>query len=151
MNDELIRVKRFQHMLSVAIMDIDNFKSYNDTYGHQAGDKLLIEMSQIFRKHFDKTDTTARYGGDEFIVMCPEQSKGEVAKSVDDLRNSLATVDFTLGPEDVNVTFSAGIASYPDDGNNIAELIKAADEALYEAKDAGKNVVKIYQPKIEHI
>jgi diguanylate cyclase (GGDEF)-like protein len=151
MGDELNRAKRFQHTLSVTIIDLDNFKSHNDTYGHQAGDQLLIQMAEIFMKHFDTTDTIARYGGDEFIVMCPELSKGEVAKTVDDLRHSLETYDFARGKGEVNVTFSAGIASYPDDGINTKELIKAADSALYDAKDAGKNLVKIYQPRLEEI
>lgn len=151
MGDEINRAKRFQHMLTVTIMDLDNFKSYNDTYGHQAGDQLLIQMANIFRKHFDTTDTIARYGGDEFIVMCPEMSKNDVAKIVDDLRHSLETYDFARGPEEVNVTFSAGIASFPDDGMNIKELIKSADSALYDAKDAGKNTVKMYQPRFENI
>lgn len=151
MGDELNRAKRFQHTLSVTIIDLDNFKSYNDTYGHQAGDQLIIQMAQIFDDHFDTTDTIARYGGDEFIIMCPELSKGEVAKSVDDLRHSLETYDFARGKGEVNVTFSAGIASYPDDGINTKELIKAADSALYDAKDAGKNLVKIYQPRLEEI
>jgi diguanylate cyclase (GGDEF)-like protein len=151
MDDELKRAKRFQHMLSVTIIDLDNFKSYNDTHGHQAGDQLLIQMAQIFREHFDATDTIARYGGDEFVVLCPETSKGDVAKVVDDLRHSLETYDFTRGSEESNVTFSAGIASFPDDGMNTKELIKSADSALYDAKDAGKNVVKLYQPKVEEI
>lgn len=151
MADEINRAKRFQHMLTVTIIDLDNFKSYNDTYGHQAGDQLLIQMAHIFRKHFDTTDTIARYGGDEFIVMCPEMSKGDVAKVVDDLRHGLETYDFTRGTEEVNVTFSAGIASFPDDGMNTKELIKSADSALYDAKDAGKNIVKIYQPRVQNI
>lgn len=149
--DELNRAKRFQHVLSVTIIDLDNFKSYNDTYGHQAGDQLLIQTARIFRKHFDTTDTIARYGGDEFIVMCPEMSKGDVAKVVDDLRHSLETYDFTRGTDKINVTFSAGIASFPDDGMNTKDLIKSADSALYDAKDAGKNIVKTYQPRVEKI
>lgn len=151
MSDELIRAKRFQHTLSVTIIDLDNFKSYNDTYGHQAGDQLLMQMAHIFLDHFDTTETVARYGGDEFIIMCPEQSKSEVSKTVDDLRHSLETYDFARGKEEVSVTFSAGIASYPGDGINVKELIRAADAALYDAKDAGKNLVKVYQRRLEEI
>src|SRR4030042_1298339 len=90
LEDELSRAKRFGHDLSVAIIDLDNFKSYNDTYGHQAGDHLLVQIGQMLISHFDKTtDTVARYGGDEFIVMCPEIAKNESAKSFSELLNDL--------------------------------------------------------------
>lgn len=149
--DELDRAKRFQHNLSVAIIDLDRFKTYNDTYGHQAGDQLLIQLAHIFKKHFDKTDTLARYGGDEFIVMCPEINKQEAAKIIEVLLRDLEMYDFTRGKEKVKVTFSAGVSSYPDDGANGAELIKMADQALYGAKGAGRNIVQVYRPKIEKI
>ncbi len=151
LDDELNRAKRFQHTLAVAIIDLDNFKTYNDTYGHQAGDHLLIQLAQIFRKHFDKTDTLARYGGDEFIVMCPEISKQDTARTIGNLLNDLEMYDFTRGKKKVQVTFSAGVSSYPNDGLNSAELIKSADAALYEAKGGGRSTVRTYRPKIEKI
>lgn len=149
--DEINRAKRSQHNLSVAIIDLDNFKAYNDTYGHQAGDQLLIRFAQIFKKHFGKIDTLARYGGDEFIVMCPEIKKQEAAKSIDVLLRDLEMYDFARGKQKVKVTFSAGVSSYPDDGANGVELIKLADQALYSAKGAGRNTVQVYRPKIEKI
>jgi diguanylate cyclase (GGDEF)-like protein len=148
---ELMRAKRFQHNLSVAIIDLDNFKEYNDTYGHQAGDHLLMQLSQIFSSHFDATDTLARYGGDEFIVMCPEIKKQDAARILNNLLHDLETHDFARGPKKVQVTFSAGVASYPDDGSNHTELQKLADHALYEAKREGRNTVMVYKPKIEQI
>jgi diguanylate cyclase (GGDEF)-like protein len=151
MSSELERSKRFQHHLSVAIIDLDKFKEYNDTYGHQAGDYLLIQLAQIFSKHFEETDTIARYGGDEFIVMCPEIKKQEAARILANLLHDLEIHDFTRGAKKVLVTFSAGVSSYPDDAASTVELIKAADAALYEAKGAGRNTVKVYQPKLEKI
>ncbi len=151
MDNELERSKRFQHHLSIAIIDLDKFKEYNDTYGHQAGDHLLIQLAQIFSKHFEETDTLARYGGDEFIVMCPEIKKQEAARILGNLLHDLEMYDFTRGPKKVQVTFSAGVSSYPDDATSSVDLIKAADAALYEAKDAGRNTVKVYQPKLEKI
>lgn len=151
MISELERSKRFQHHLSIGIIDLDKFKEYNDTYGHQAGDYLLIQLAQIFTKHFDDTDTIARYGGDEFIVMCPEIKKQEAASILANLLHDLEMYDFTRGPKKVQVTFSAGVSSYPDDATSAVELIKAADAALYEAKGAGRNTVKEYHPKLEKI
>jgi diguanylate cyclase (GGDEF)-like protein len=156
MLNELERSKRFQHHLSIAIIDLDKFKEYNDTYGHQAGDHLLIKLAQIFSKHFDEqTDTLARYGGDEFIVMCPETNKNEAARILSELLHNLEMYDFTRGSKnkrkDIKVTFSAGVASYPDDAISGVELIKLADAALYDAKGAGRNRVKVYHPKLEKI
>ena len=102
--------------------------------------------------HFDKTtDTVARYGGDEFIVMCPEIAKNESAKSFSELLNDLGMYDFSRGPRKVKVSFSAGIASYPDDALDAVDLKKKADSALYEAKGAGRNNVKAFHPKLEHV
>lgn len=151
LDEELNRAKRFQHNLSVSIIDLDEFKAYNDTYGHHAGDHLLIQLSQIFSKHFDKTDTLARYGGDEFIVMCPEIDKKETAQIMDKLLQDLEMYDFTRGQKKVRITFSAGVSSYPDDATNAPDLMKLADSALYEAKGAGRNMVRQYRPKVEKI
>ncbi len=151
LDKELSRAKRFQHNLSVAIIDLDKFKEYNDTYGHQAGDHLLIQLAQIFRDHFDETDTLARYGGDEFIVMCPEIKKHENARIVGNLLHDLEMYEFARGQQHVKVTFSAGVSSYPDDAINAGDLIKLADVALYEAKRAGRNTVQEYHPKVKKI
>ncbi len=149
--NELERSKRFQHHLSVAIIDLDKFKEYNDTYGHQAGDHLLIQLARIFEKHFSETDTVARYGGDEFIVMCPEIKKQEAARILGNLLHDLEMYDFARGKEKVQVTFSAGVSSYPDDATSAVELIRLADAALYDAKGAGRNTVKQHHPRIEKI
>jgi len=151
LDEELSRAKRFRHTVSVSIIDLDNFKTYNDTFGHQEGDRLLIQLSQIFTKHFDKTDTIARYGGDEFIVMCPETKKQETARVVSKLLHDLEMYDFVSGQESVKVTFSAGVSSFPEDGANVSELIKSADNALYEAKGAGRNTVRVFRRQIDKI
>jgi diguanylate cyclase (GGDEF)-like protein len=148
---ELSRAKRFGHNLSVAIIDLDNFKNYNDTYGHQAGDHLLVQIGQILNNHFDNTNTIARYGGDEFIVMCPEIDKNETAISFSMLLNDLSMYDFSRGPRKVKVSFSAGVASYPDDASDAVDLKKKADSALYEAKGSGRNNVQVFKPKLEHV
>ncbi len=148
---ELERAKRFQHDLSVAILDLDHFKDYNDTYGHQAGDQLLIQMATIFNKHFRDTDVIARYGGDEFIFMLPETKKKEAGDQVHKVLRNLEMYDFSRSKSGQTITFSAGISSYPEDGAGVSDLIKSADEALYEAKGAGRNAVRLHSHKIENI
>lgn len=151
LREELNRAKRFQHNLSVSIIDLDNFKAYNDTYGHQAGDLLLVHLTRIFSKYFEETDLLARYGGDEFIVMFPETRKSDARKNMADLLQALETYDFTRIGKKVEVAFSAGVSAYPDDATNESELIKLADQALYEAKGAGRSTVREYRAKVEKV
>ncbi|MGQ9701649.1 MAG: diguanylate cyclase [bacterium] len=151
LTEELNRAKRFQHSLTVAIIDLDNFKYFNDNFGHQAGDQLLIRLSQIFNKYFRDTDVIGRYGGDEFIVMFPETKKEEAAKILANLLSNFKIYDHTHSPGDKRITFSAGVAAYPEDGLNPSELIKNADTALYEAKNAGRGRVVMHYHKIEKI
>jgi diguanylate cyclase (GGDEF)-like protein len=151
LSQELERAKRFQHDLSVTIVDLDHFKEYNDTFGHQAGDHLLIQLAEIFKKDFRETDTIARYGGDEFIIMMPETKKPEAGKIVHKVLKDLEMYDFSRGKSGYTITFSAGVSSYPEDGAGIPDLIKSSDEALYEAKGAGRNTVRLHSHKIENI
>jgi two-component system cell cycle response regulator len=144
LQETLIEAKKLQRDVSIAIIDLDKFKNYNDTFGHQAGDKLLIDLAKIFAKYFYKPSIFARYGGDEFIVMCPNSKKKNVADILTILLRELDKADFTRMKEGERVTFSAGISSYPDDGNSMVELIKAADEALYIAKGARENKIQLY-------
>lgn len=151
LQEELNRARRFQHSVSITIIDLDKFKDFNDSFGHQAGDQLLIKLAKAFREHFEDTDIIARYGGDEFIVLCPEIKKQDAARIVGNLMHDLEMYDFGRAKTGNKVTFSAGVASFPDDGGNVSELIKAADEALYEAKGMGRNNVRIHYPKVEKI
>ncbi|HEX7320993.1 MAG TPA: sensor domain-containing diguanylate cyclase [bacterium] len=149
--EELNRARRFQHDLSISILDLDNFKYYNDTYGHQSGDQLLMQLAQQMTKHFRDTDVVGRYGGDEFIIMFLETKKPEAAKTLSILLNELSLRDFARGQEERRITFSAGVSSYPEDGSNPGELIKCADKALYEAKGAGRNTVRMHFHQLEKI
>lgn len=151
LQEELNRARRFRHSISITIIDLDKFKDFNDSLGHQVGDQLLIKLAEIFKEHFEDTDTIARYGGDEFIVMCPEIDKEDTARIVNNLLHDLEMYDFGHRQLHNKVTFSAGVASFPDDGTTAAELIKGADEALYEAKGMGRNTVRIHYPKAEKI
>lgn len=141
---ELQQARGQQKILSIAIIDLDNFKTYNDTYGHQAGDLLLVRLAQIFTNHFDTEEIIARYGGDEFIVMFPAIPKKDAFRIMGHLLKDLQKYDFASSKQKANVTFSAGISTYPDDALNATELIRYADQALYAAKRAGRNTVKMY-------
>lgn len=148
LEEELNNARTRHKNLAIIIIDLDNFKNYNDTYGHQAGDLLLMRLAQIFIKHFDTEETLARYGGDEFIILCPGIKKTDAARIVGHMLQELKKYDFASGKKKAAVTFSAGVSSYPDDAITATELIRLADHALYAAKRSGRNAVKAYDPKI---
>lgn len=142
---ELMRSDRHNKPFSLAIIDIDNFKLYNDTHGHLAGDKVLIALAKLLKENTRKSDTVARYGGDEFIIILPElesdQAKSLAEKLCDTMHHSEELKKLDL--KSVELSISIGIASYPENGKNVDELLKKADDALYDAKKSGKNTVSI--------
>jgi diguanylate cyclase (GGDEF)-like protein len=144
-------IKKPSNRIAVTILDLDRFKEYNDAEGHQAGDELLIEMAKNLKRYFDDKDEIARYGGDEFIVMSPGIGKQDKAGMVANLLHDLEMSDYGYGHPRRRVTCSAGVAAFPDDGDTVRELIKAADVALYEAKNTGRNTVRVHYPKVKKI
>jgi len=116
------------------MIDIDNFKAFNDTYGHQAGDSIIREISKIFKDVSRKIDIVARYGGEEFGIILPMTKKEEALVLAERIRKAVET-----SPRLKNITISIGVASYPADGNVKEDLISKTDKALYEAKRSGKN------------
>jgi diguanylate cyclase (GGDEF)-like protein len=130
--------KRHEQALSVIIADLDNFKSVNDTYGHQAGDQVLVAFGQVMQASTRQEDLAARFGGEEFILMLPGTPMEEATILAERLRESLENLAFP--PLKTRVTASFGIAQYrPDD--TFETLVKRADEGLYAAKAAGRNRV----------
>ncbi len=127
-------------LLSVIMIDVDHFKSYNDRYGHPEGDRLLFNISQRMLKHFPPPTTLSRYGGEEFAVLIPNQASKEALVDAEKLRLDLERNPFP-GPLDKPsfVTISLGIASFPDHGKYAYSLLEEADKALYEAKNKGRN------------
>lgn len=130
-NLEINRLKRAPSALSLLMLDIDNFKIYNDTQGHPAGDELLKGAAKIFKNSVRAVDIICRYGGEEFIIVLPQTDKNSAKIIAERLR-----VQFGLY---LPTTVSIGIATLPDDAKSVAELIQKADEALYQAKETGKN------------
>ena len=136
--DEIVPLKG---NLSLAILDIDNFKTLNDTYGHQQGDLILKEMARLLSAHSREEDYLCRYGGEEFSLILPYTSKQQAASMAEKAREKISQHAFPAGSSDqkLNVTVSIGVATYPDDAGSKEELIDKADRAMYKAKHDGKN------------
>ncbi|MEW5786440.1 MAG: diguanylate cyclase [Pseudomonadota bacterium] len=137
---ELHASARENHPLALAILDIDHFKNFNDTWGHEAGDQVLIEVSRILRDHLRASDIACRYGGEELVAVMPgaelEEARDRLQRIADLVRHAqVHTQDRALPP----VTFSAGIALAPQHGKDADTLLRAADQALYAAKQAGRD------------
>ena len=146
LSSELERSKMHQTNISLVMVDVDNFKNYNDTLGHMKGDEALKEISKALQSKSRKVDSVARYGGEEFAIIMPDTSKESARLFAERLRNEVERIfadDKAIGPSK-RVTISSGIASYPEDADSKDELISRADLALYEAKNAGKNRTCVY-------
>jgi diguanylate cyclase (GGDEF)-like protein len=139
LEDEVSRYARFNHPVSVALLDIDDFKAINDELGHAAGDETLRVVADLLLKHSRGIDVICRYGGDEFALLLVETSKGGALQYAERVRGLIAGHAFRHGRR---VTASLGVACLPTDVPPIPEdLVATADAALYEAKRAGKNRV----------
>jgi diguanylate cyclase (GGDEF)-like protein len=136
---EIERAKRYNTPLSVIILDVDHFKSVNDTYGHQIGDRLLVELADILRVNIRSSDFPGRWGGEEFLVICPQTDLDGVKAVAEKLRAAIASHDF---PSVGNKTSSFGVATYQI-GESADELMARADAALYRAKENGRNRVEV--------
>ena len=147
LEEEISRFRRFNHPVSIVLLDLDGFKTVNDELGHAGGDETLREVAQILMRHSRGINVVSRYGGDEFAILLVETSKAGARLYADRIRQVLATDPFPHGKP---VTASFGVASLPDDEpahrptdptSTSDDLFRAADEALYGAKRAGKNQV----------
>jgi len=145
LGQELRRSQRYGRPLSLVMLDIDRFKDYNDRYGHLAGDEVLRRVGEILRRHSREVDVPARYGGDEFGLILPETDAGAAALQAERIRNAVAQHPFpAAGPEEiVRLTLSAGVALAAEAMCKPEDMIRAADEALYRAKAAGRNHLSV--------
>ncbi len=156
LTEEVFRAKRFGRKLALVIFDIDDFKIYNDTYGHQAGDQLLKQLGELLIRTVRSIDVVSRYGGEEFCVIMPESDQEECLKFTERLRKNIMNFPFkdehlksagSVGHEH-NITVSLGGAIYPYDARSVDRLIYCADMALLKAKSTGKNRSVMYQEKL---
>jgi diguanylate cyclase (GGDEF)-like protein len=140
---ELTRAERHNLTLSFAMLDIDHFKEINDKYGHMMGDRVLKRLSELLTTRLRKTDYVGRYGGEEFAIILPNTTGEDSERILDEIRDKFAGMVFHANETEFSVKFSVGIASYPDITNS-QQLIEAADQALYSAKQSGRNKVKLF-------
>jgi diguanylate cyclase (GGDEF)-like protein len=138
LENEVHRSKRLEHRFAVLMMDVDHFKKFNDSFGHQAGDRVLAGVADVLRETTREIDTPARYGGEEFLAVLPEARLDAAVEVAERIRATLAARIF----EGRRVTLSVGVAEYPTHGEDSERLVAAADDALYRAKNEGRNRVK---------
>ena len=143
-SDTFRRSERYQRPFSIMMADIDDFKSVNDTYGHQAGDLVLRNVGRMIIEVIRHEDCAARYGGEEFVALLPETPPEKARFPAERLRRSVETFKFQAQEKVFPVTASIGIAGFPDHASTMDELLEKADQALYEAKRAGKNLVRVF-------
>jgi diguanylate cyclase (GGDEF)-like protein len=149
--EEIERCKRYRNNLSLMFFDIDHFKSFNDTYGHQQGDIVLKEVAKIMKESVRKSDIPARYGGEEFAVILPETGIDDALIVGEKVRKRIERYPFPGQAEPLHVTISCGIAQYPlsEEDYTSTDFVEMADQALYYSKRNGRNQVTIYSKKIK--
>ena len=135
------------YSLSVIMLDIDKFKNVNDTYGHRKGDEILTRIGELLLKSVRNSDFVGRYGGEEFIILLPETDANSGFKVAEKIRTLIASANL-LG-EEMPLTESSGISTYPEDGANEEELIEKADQALYYSKNNGRNRSTSWDEKLD--
>ncbi|MDR1196644.1 MAG: GGDEF domain-containing protein [Endomicrobium sp.] len=144
LRSEIQREKRYAGGFYLIMLDIDYFKKVNDKYGHLTGDKVLCAIAKILVDCVRPGDLVGRYGGEEFIVFMPMATQYAAKTVAQEINNMVKNKKFHENGENFNVTISAGISSYPKDGQTIDQIIEAADTALYSAKEKGRNSVVLY-------
>lgn len=140
LNREILKASRYENPFSVIFIDIDHFKNVNDQYGHPVGDQVLSDFSQLLRQLNRSSDVTARYGGEEFIILSIGSTINETITHAERLRNSVAEHAFDTVS---HITCSLGITQFKKGEDTAGSLLKRADEALYDAKQNGRNRVEI--------
>jgi diguanylate cyclase (GGDEF)-like protein len=140
---EIRRASRFHLFISLVMLDIDYFKNYNDAHGHLAGDEILKTLAQLMVANVRSIDVAARYGGEEFVLVLPETNKNAARVVAEKIKELVAQHPFPLASSqpDEQITVSMGIATYPENGSTVEEMIHCADRRLYRAKTGGRNRV----------
>ena len=144
---EILRSVRKHLSLGIMMLDIDDFKHYNDTYGHAAGDIILLEIGHLLLKYFRGEDIPSRYGGDEFIIVMPDSSRKATLERAELIIEHTHHIHVPFEGQTLeNVTLSIGVAVFPENGSACVDILKAADDALYRAKDGGRNRIVMANP-----
>ncbi|MFN7065759.1 MAG: GGDEF domain-containing protein [Aquificaceae bacterium] len=139
--------KRYKSPLVLLLMDIDSFKRINDTYGHEAGDVVLRNFADILRKNVRQSDLPARFGGEEFALLMPNTNLQQGKVVAERIRTNFQNSCIVYNNIEMGATISGGLVFFVPEVENIDDLIRRADEALYRAKELGKNRIEVYKPK----
>jgi diguanylate cyclase (GGDEF)-like protein len=150
LHEEVERSKRHGLPLSLIMIDIDHFKSFNDRYGHPAGDEALKLAAACMRNTIRTIDVAARYGGEEFTVILPQTTKSSAQTIAERICRDVEKIDFAFVREKDrgSITVSIGLASFPDDADTLEDLIRNSDRALYLAKEHGRNRVVLFNREV---
>ncbi len=138
-NKEFLRAQRYKNNLTLVMFDIDHFKQVNDTYGHQCGDYILKQVSKAALQTFRQTDTVYRTGGEEFMVILTETDINQCIIPLERFRKTIETMLLDFNNQNISITVSIGACQYSSDIKTKEELIEKADNALYKAKNSGRN------------
>ncbi|MFP5349556.1 MAG: GGDEF domain-containing protein [Gammaproteobacteria bacterium] len=143
--DAMAQAERYDHPLSIAMADIDHFKSVNDSHGHDAGDKVLVDVAALLSEALRMPDKVGRYGGEEFLVVLPHTALAQAKKIAERMRAAVEGWTFEHGVNKNHVTISIGLTQYRK-GEDLEQLLSRVDQALYQAKSAGRNKVITQKP-----
>jgi diguanylate cyclase (GGDEF)-like protein len=142
----LNRAERHQGTLAVLMIDIDHFKMFNDKFGHEAGDLVLKEVATAFKENFRLEDIACRYGGEEFLIICPDTPLRDGFLLGEKIRKLIAKLQLNLEETELStISLSIGVAAFPNHGNTTQKLLAESDKALYSAKSCGRNGTVVAQ------
>lgn len=149
-DEEISRANRYNHNIVFAILDLDKFKRINDTYGHLYGDYVIREVARIIKENVRNIDVVGRYGGEEYSILMINTTVEKIIAVAQRIIEMIAVFPFNFDNINVRMTISCGLAEYPNDGMNMNDLITKADEAMYDAKKQGGNLVVVYEKIMDH-
>jgi diguanylate cyclase (GGDEF)-like protein len=141
LEQEIVRARQKDQPLAFAMIDIDEFKKVNDTYGHPIGDRILRSLSMFLKQRLRKTDHIGRYGGEEFAVILPNTSARDAQNVLDEIRQRFSELQQQAGEQEFRVSFSCGVADWQ--GDSAQTLCERADKALYRSKEHGRNQISL--------
>jgi diguanylate cyclase (GGDEF)-like protein len=143
---EMVRAHRRKQIMAVLMLDVDHFKTFNDTHGHAAGDQVLKAFAQVFTGNIRAEDIACRYGGEEFTIILPDTTVKGACDRADSIVSAISDLKVQFGQQIFDgFGVSIGVAFYPGDGDTYEQLLQHADAALYDAKHNGRNQVSLYE------
>ena len=148
---ELARASRYAYPVGLLLLDIDHFKIFNDTYGHQVGDEVLKAVANTINRNVRSTDAVARYGGEEMTIILPHTTLDSAGYVAEKIRSAIENLKLQVEGKVVKITVSIGVAAFPDSAGEQSQLIQEADSALYKAKENGRNQVQIASPQATEV